>query len=54
MDKECFDGCQMGRGYGGTGEEVRGLSSTNCLFERHLKIKKTVVQIGSHRIATGM
>ena len=26
---ECFDGCQIGGGYGGKGEEVRGLRSTN-------------------------
>ena len=26
---EYFDGCQMGRGCGGTGEDVRGLRSTN-------------------------
>ena len=25
----CFDGCQMGGGYRGIGEEVRGLRSTN-------------------------
>ena len=29
MDIECFDGCQMGGGCWGMGEEVRGLSSTN-------------------------
>ena len=27
--RERFDGCQMGRGYGGRGEEVRGLRSPN-------------------------
>ena len=27
--RECFDGCQMGRGYGGMGEQVRRLRSTN-------------------------
>ena len=27
--EECFDGCQMGGGYGGMGEEARGLISTN-------------------------
>ena len=27
--REHFDGCQMGRGYGGMDEEVRGLRSTN-------------------------
>ena len=26
---ECFDGCQMGGGCVGMGEEVRGLRSTN-------------------------
>ena len=26
---ECFDGCQMGGGVGGMGEEVRGLRNTN-------------------------
>ena len=26
---ECFNGCQMGEGYGGMGEEVRVLRSTN-------------------------
>ena len=26
---ESFDGCQMGEGCGGMGEEVRGLRSTN-------------------------
>ena len=29
MDTEHFDGCQMGGGCGGMGEEVRGLRSTN-------------------------
>ena len=27
--RECFDGCQIGGGFGGKGEEVRGLRSTN-------------------------
>ena len=27
--REHFDGCQMGWRYGGVGEEVRGLRSTN-------------------------
>ena len=27
--RECFDGCQMGGGCRGIGEEVRGLRSTN-------------------------
>ena len=27
--RECFDGCQMGGGCGGMGEEVRGLRSAN-------------------------
>ena len=27
--RECFDGCQMGRGCGGMGEEVRRLKCTN-------------------------
>ena len=27
--RERFDGCQMGRGYGGMGEQVRRLRSTN-------------------------
>ena len=26
--RECFDGCQMGWGCGGMGEEVKGLRST--------------------------
>ena len=29
MDMESFDGCQMGRGCGAVGEEVRGLRNTN-------------------------
>ena len=33
---EGFDGSQMGRGYGGVGEEVRGLRSTNRqLYNSH-------------------
>ena len=28
MDTECFDDCQMGGGFRGMGEEVRGLTST--------------------------
>ena len=30
--RERFDGCQMGCGCGGMGEEVRGLRSTNRLL----------------------
>ena len=38
--RECFDGCQMGEGYGGMGEEVRQLRSTK--------------QIGHYRITMGI
>ena len=29
--RECFDGCQMGGGYGGMGEEVKELSTDRYL-----------------------
>ena len=40
---ERFDGCQMGKGYGGMGEEVRGLRSTNRKFQdSHRDVKYSV------------
>ena len=44
--RERFDGCQMGCGCGGMGEEVRGLRSTNStntqLQNRHGNVKYSV------------
>ena len=41
--RECFDGCQMGGGCGGMGEEVRGLRSTNrYLQDSHGDVKYSI------------
>ena len=40
---ERFDGCQMGRRYGGMGEEVRRLRSTNMQLQNsHMNVKYSV------------
>ena len=39
IHRECFDGCQMGGGCQGMGEEVRGLSTNRWLQNSHGDVK---------------
>ena len=41
--RECFDGCQIGGVFGGKGEEVRGLRSTNRQLQNsHWGVKYSI------------
>ena len=49
--RECFDGCQMGEGCGGMGEEVRGLRSTNRQLQNsHGDVKYSIGNGGAKEL----